>query len=147
MTTTRNNTTQPKRSPNLVQVNTTPGSSASTAGSHVTSDPSVPMIAHLSANTNTTSNPAACNCQAVPGWAVALLVLASAVLLLLLLLALLLWCCCRTRRKGLVVFEQQSKPRVIPLYDTPNRWDQTNGGNQDALEKSTRTGSYNITEQ
>ncbi|XP_029359210.1 cell wall protein DAN4-like isoform X2 [Echeneis naucrates] len=67
--------------------------------------------------------------EGVPGWGIALLVLAALVLLLLLLLlvALMVWCCCcRGGSKGFSPYDQLTHRDDIPLYTTHSRFD--NGG-------------------
>ncbi|XP_034021293.1 haze protective factor 1-like [Thalassophryne amazonica] len=66
---------------------------------------------------------------AVPGWGIALLVLASLVLLLLflLLIGLLLWCCYRGRHKSFSPYENLDHKGDIPLYTTHGRFEGCNG--------------------
>ncbi|XP_041843303.1 flocculation protein FLO11-like [Melanotaenia boesemani] len=77
----------------------------------------------------TTTLPAAPNCLGVPGWGIALLVLAAVALLLLLLLlvGLLVWLCCRRCKKGFSPYENPAYRDDIPLYTTHSRFDGVNG--------------------
>ncbi|XP_040923779.1 mucin-1-like [Betta splendens] len=80
----------------------------------------------------------------VPGWGIALLVLAAVALLLLLVLlaALLLWCCCCRRSS----YEHSSLRDHIPLYSTQSRFQGPNGRPYEPMEKpmKTRTGTYTV---
>ncbi|KTG36863.1 hypothetical protein cypCar_00009450 [Cyprinus carpio] len=69
----------------------------------------------------------------VPGWAVALLVLAAVSLFLLIILIILvvIWCCCPKRRVFMNEAEEMNPPMYfnpdIPMYSTQNTFDTSNG--------------------
>ncbi|XP_059423174.1 mucin-3A [Carassius carassius] len=86
----------------------------------------------------------------VPGWAVALLVLAAVSLFLLIILIILvvIWCCCPKRRVFMNEAEEMNPPMYfnpdIPMYSTQSTFDTSNGKQVDVREKppKNRTGMY-----
>ncbi|XP_034721622.1 mucin-5AC-like, partial [Etheostoma cragini] len=102
---------------------TTDGSSSNvTSGSRTTTTRS--SSSSVSRSTAQPAPPAPAS-RAVPGWGVALLVLATLLLLLLLLLliGLLAWCCCYGgRHNNYAVFGSPNHRDDIPLYSTHGRF-------------------------
>ncbi|TKS82750.1 Thyroglobulin [Collichthys lucidus] len=85
----------------------------------------------------------------VPGWGIALLVLAALVLLLLILLliGLLVWCCCyRGRYKDFSPYDHLTHRDDIPLYTTHSHFEGPNGRPYEELDKpmKNRTGIYTV---
>ncbi|CAJ1061239.1 Mucin-1 [Xyrichtys novacula] len=127
-------------SPVTITTNTTqaasdsPGNTIQTNSTVTTQMSNITMAKTVTA----TSSVAPPSAGGVPGWGIALLVLAALALLLLLLLLIALlvwWCCCRGRHKDFSPYDTLSHRDDIPLYTTHGRFGRPNGDTFDEADK------------
>ncbi|XP_047667363.1 mucin-1-like [Tachysurus fulvidraco] len=91
--------------------------------------------------------------QGVPGWGIAILVLAAIILffmLVLLILLLLFWCCCWKQRGFMHVSDPDPTGYYnpdIPMYSTQSTYDSHNGKSLDLdpeRPQKNRSGTYTV---
>ncbi|XP_035602056.2 mucin-1 isoform X1 [Oncorhynchus keta] len=88
--------------------------------------------------------------EGVPGWGIALLVLAvlTLLILLILLILLLVWLCCRQRYGSFSPYNQINHGADIQMYSTHSRFDVPNGKPNDEMRgpSKNRTGMHVVNE-
>ncbi|TKS82745.1 Mucin-1 [Collichthys lucidus] len=131
-----------------------PGNNTNTNSTSPTTTTSNDTMATRTVSPNKTGSsqsvaPPLASGSGVPGWGIALLVLAALVLLLLILLliGLLVWCCCyRGRYKDFSPYDHLTHRDDIPLYTTHSHFEGPNGRPYEELDKpmKNRTGIYTV---